>query len=573
MLVLLARLFEGTCGVADLRELAGLCAPWNNFPTDEYNYTVTMSKLRVAMKEATIPRSEWPVWVNGVKSAQNVTSYIQDILNESTRRVLDDEFQYEIDQAMFDMARDPRNTRKRSRDLVERLRVLPIGSYVDGKYYDYTAYALYEDKEDPKTWELRITESDGSPYAKGLRDATMYVVESCKSGKNADKAMCVKRAIERLHVGSTHKNRIPLNDRLEITEAQTKGSGVISIVVIQPGLTVGGERFYSRETLAEAVELFEGAKMFMNHATDQQEYEHPEGDLSRWVAILEKVRLGKGGEIQGSAVIIDPAFKEKVDLLVEQKKLNELKVSINAIGEGAFEEIADVEVFSVKRILAVRSVDFVTEANAGGTSVMESLAYTDDVDLIAGKAFMERRPDIVKLITEAKSETGKDELMNLEERFKAMEDSFKVFKESSEKEVTALTEKLTASEEENKKLKEGAIADVAIAKIKGHIDGLKITDDLKEHLSNRYEKFSDAEHACKCIDEDLKLFAKPVKESAGVKDLGDDDPDEDGTDNDNDNDDDADVKAIVESYTRRFIREGLDKEAATKKAEEMAAIG
>lgn len=568
MLKLLEQLSAGTLVGTGLCTLAEKCAPWHALPVG-YERASVYSKLRIAFKEEGFPRSDWPVWVDGAKSAQNVTSYIQDILNESMRRVLNDELQYEVDQTMFDIARDPHNTRRRSRELVERLRVLPIGTCVDGEYYEYTAYALYGDKEDPTTWEFRIAESDGSPYVQGLHDATVYVIESCRSGENVDKAMRVKCAIERLHIGSTSKNRIPLYDQLEITEAQVKGSGVISIVAIQPGLTVGGERFYSRETLAEAVGLFEGVKMFMNHATEQQEYEQPEGDLSRWVAVLEKVRLGKGGEIRGSAVIIDPAFKEKIDLLVEQKKLSELKVSINAIGEGAFEEIADVEVFAVKRILAVRSVDFVTEANAGGVSVMESLAYTDDVDLIASKEFIERRPDIVKLITEAKSETGKDELMNLEERFKAMEDSFKTFKESSEKETIALTEKLEAAVEENKELKEGAIADVTRAKIKEHIDGLKISDDLKEHLSNRYGKFTDHELACKCVDEDVKLFTKPVKESADVNDLGDDDSDdEEGTDND-----DEDVKAIVESYTRRYIREGMNKEAAMKKAEEMSLIG
>lgn len=141
--------------------------------------------------------------------------------------------------------------------------------------------------------------------------------------------------------------------------------GEINFTVIKPGWSKNN-RYYPADLLKSRANIFEGAKMFVNHATDKESASRPEGDLNNWVANITKVWAEGDGTVKATAKIIDPAFKAKLSLLGESKMLNTMGVSIRAMGESKTGEAEGRKGAVVESLLAARSVDFVTFAGAGG---------------------------------------------------------------------------------------------------------------------------------------------------------------------------------------------------------------
>lgn len=140
--------------------------------------------------------------------------------------------------------------------------------------------------------------------------------------------------------------------------------GELTVTVIRPGTSKNG-RHYSSDLLKKSAPIFEGAKMFADHATDREMKDRPEGSVNNWVATLKDVKAESDGTIRGTAVLIDPAFKSKVETLNEHKLLPQLGVSIRAAGKYADKLHADGSK-AVESLDFARSVDFVTFAGAGG---------------------------------------------------------------------------------------------------------------------------------------------------------------------------------------------------------------
>lgn len=141
--------------------------------------------------------------------------------------------------------------------------------------------------------------------------------------------------------------------------------GEITFTVIKPGWSKNNN-YYSGEMLKKSANIFEGAKMFMNHATDKESAARPEGDLRDWVANITKVWSESDGTLRANAKVIDPQFKEKLSLLGESKMLNSMGVSIRALAQTDKGVAEGRKGKIVESLLAARSVDFVTFAGAGG---------------------------------------------------------------------------------------------------------------------------------------------------------------------------------------------------------------
>lgn len=141
--------------------------------------------------------------------------------------------------------------------------------------------------------------------------------------------------------------------------------GEISFTVIKPGWSKNN-RYYSESLLKKSTNIFEGAKMFMNHATEAQDKQRPEGDLRDWVGNITKVWGESDGTIKATAKVIDPAFKAKLALLGESNMLNTMGVSIRASGEVNMGEAEGKKGKIVEKFTGAKSVDFVTFAGAGG---------------------------------------------------------------------------------------------------------------------------------------------------------------------------------------------------------------
>lgn len=181
--------------------------------------------------------------------------------------------------------------------------------------------------------------------------------------------------------------------------------GELTVTVIKPGLSKNN-RYYSAEMLKKNYKVFEGAKMFADHQSEKEQRERPEGRLNDWVANLGKVWAEADGTVKGKAIVIDPPFKAKLDLLEKNKQLGTMGVSIAALCESYDGQHEGKKAKIIESFVAARSVDFVTFAGAGGQVdtlesawlVLESVDNNNDLDLIDEAAFRQRRPDIIEAI-------------------------------------------------------------------------------------------------------------------------------------------------------------------------------
>lgn len=141
--------------------------------------------------------------------------------------------------------------------------------------------------------------------------------------------------------------------------------GEITFTVIKPGWSKNN-RYYSPTLLKSSANIFEGAKMFADHATDKESSARPEGSVNNWVANITKVWSESDGTVRATAKVIDPQFKAKLGLLGESNLLNTMGVSIRAMGEAKDGEAEGRKGKIIESLKAARSVDFVTFAGAGG---------------------------------------------------------------------------------------------------------------------------------------------------------------------------------------------------------------
>jgi hypothetical protein len=146
--------------------------------------------------------------------------------------------------------------------------------------------------------------------------------------------------------------------------AYDASKGELTVTVIRPG-TSKNNRHYSADLLKKSAGIFEGAKMFADHQTDREMKDRPEGSVNNWVAQLKNVKAESDGTIKGTAVIVDPAFKAKIERLNEAKLLPQMGVSIRAAGKYADQPGPNGSKL-VESLDSARSVDFVTFAGAGG---------------------------------------------------------------------------------------------------------------------------------------------------------------------------------------------------------------
>jgi hypothetical protein len=150
-----------------------------------------------------------------------------------------------------------------------------------------------------------------------------------------------------------------------VEAAYSPEKGEIMVTVIRPGLSKNN-RYYSPDVLRRDHKIFEGAKMFADHATDREVSDRPEGSVHNWVAQLRGVFVESDGTVKGKASIIDPQFKAKLDTLHAQGLLPQMGVSIRAAGAQSLGEFGGKKAKIVESILQAASVDFVTFAGAGG---------------------------------------------------------------------------------------------------------------------------------------------------------------------------------------------------------------
>lgn len=222
---------------------------------------------------------------------------------------------------------------------------------------------------------------------------------------------------------SKESTRTIVQDYVPLTEAEISSKGTASVVVLRPGFNSSKQRYYAHDTIARDYKVFEGAKMYADHPTEQDEKLRPERSIKDWVATLKNVKVNNRNEIIGEAVIVEPWMQEKLTALKDKGLLNEMGISINAIGQATKQTIDGVSTAFIEKIVRARSVDFVTEAGAGGQVEIFESGNDFDVDVISLDTLKERRPDLVITIEEAAKQKTKqeDKHLEIEEKVKTLE--------------------------------------------------------------------------------------------------------------------------------------------------------
>lgn len=297
-------------------------------------------------------------------------------------------------------------------------------------------------------------------------------------------------------------------------EEKSYSDGRLQVRVIEAGVNKGKDRNYGAAMLERDANIFSNSKMFIDHQTKRERNERPEGSVNDWVAVLGEARFDREkNAVVSEATLIDPAFKQKVELLAEQGKLPELGVSIRAYGEGERDENGLVEVTSLVHAM---SVDFVTFPGAGGgVEALESfgeLPEDSDVNLVTVEQLKDKRPDLVKVLL-SESNGGRGTMAKTEQEL--MQDNANLTSQVATLEAAAATHEQTVKEkddelaEEAKKNAIAAAGKILEEKLAEWKDG---PDQTKDRLR---EQFKTAEDPAP-FDEAIKA-EKAYIESLGVK--------------------------------------------------------
>lgn len=177
-----------------------------------------------------------------------------------------------------------------------------------------------------------------------------------------------------------------------------QSTGDLTITVIKPGWSKNN-RYYPVELLKQRANIFEGAKMFADHATEQQDKQRPEGSVKDWVGTITAVKAEADGTIKATANIHDEGFKTNLTNLKKAGNLSQMGVSIRAFGECKQGQAEGKKGPIVESLLRCKSVDFVTFPGAGGqVEAMSEAVDPDDVMLLSLDDLKAKRPDLVKAL-------------------------------------------------------------------------------------------------------------------------------------------------------------------------------
>jgi hypothetical protein len=251
--------------------------------------------------------------------------------------------------------------------------------------------------------------------------------------------------------------------------------------------------------------------MFADHPTEEEEYTRPERSIKDWVAVLTNVAVRDDGALTGDYTVVEPWFEAKLAKLRDAGKLSELGVSIRAVGSASRQEIDGVETDYIERLVAARSVDFVTFPGAGGNVDLFESETEFDVDLIDESTLRKRRPDMVESI-EGKI---KNEI-NLE--VKTVEELNEKIK-SLEEQVANLTkekEELQAAESARVKVE---AKNAAQTKIKEAVEKSGLPEITQKRILARFAEAETADGIETAIS-DEKEYLDTIRESGKPRNMG-----------------------------------------------------
>jgi len=125
----------------------------------------------------------------------------------------------------------------------------------------------------------------------------------------------------------------------------------VRVVLNRAGTNPLKRRHYPVHTIEEAAPLFKGIKMYLNHATKQDELSRPEGDVKNWASTIQESWHEEGKAMADVHIhdnwlwesMQDPVFRGNIGL------------SINSKGMGYIGKIDSVDMQIIEKIVAPKS--------------------------------------------------------------------------------------------------------------------------------------------------------------------------------------------------------------------------
>ncbi|HRT66989.1 MAG TPA: hypothetical protein P5540_19445 [Candidatus Hydrogenedentes bacterium] len=445
-----------------------------------------------------------------------------------------------------------------------------------GHRYPAAAFAYAGDNVPVENWKLRLWE-----HGKGLDAET--VIEAARnlpnSGLSKDARLQARAKIRSALVKcgvpvERWPETIPGTVNASVTEsAVLEGCDTgktAEVVVIRPGFNSSRKRFYTKEALESAIPMFDGVKMYIDHQTDKEDAERPEGSLLRLGGVLRNVRMRESdGAIVGTAHIVHDGLRQMLVNLSESNLLGTIGVSINAIAAMSRRTIDGVHTFVVESIRKVRSVDFVTEPGAGGEVLVCESA--DALEALDRETLEALRPDLVEQIAgQPYEETDTmDELAQVKSELESLRASY----DSLRAENTALAaerdaykakiEEFAAKALEQEKAAKVAEAAAQIQKI---LAESKLPDAAKTRISKRFENAESVDGVKEAVEEERE-YLKSAGIPGVVKECGGTVPA-----NSPDNSGQKSIESLKESFVASFMSRGKPRDEAIRLAE-IAARG
>lgn len=184
------------------------------------------------------------------------------------------------------------------------------------------------------------------------------------------------------------------------------------ITPIRPGFgNPRDKRYYPLDTVREAVanDVFKGRKMYANHPTKHEEAARPERDVRDWVGVIrETVWDANRGVPRARVQVVDDAVYAKWKAAPDQ-------VAFSVLGKGKARSgrVGDRDAQIVESIARINSVDWVTEAGAGGSIDFAEADYDEEFEMadiakMTPAQLREAAPELYAAIREAEDDE-KDE--------------------------------------------------------------------------------------------------------------------------------------------------------------------
>lgn len=243
---------------------------------------------------------------------------------------------------------------------------------------------------------------------------------------------------------------------IPLVEKAVKRDGQAEIKIIQPGW--GSSGHYSREMLErDGPKVFKkGLKMFWDHATASEEAERPEGSLNRLAGELTSAARWQENGAQGPGLYAHAKIFEGFQSAVDQLAPH-IGVSIRALGQAKQGEAEGRRGPLIEKLVAARSVDFVTEPGAGGA--------------------------IVQLFESARSGPREDAPMELTEA--KVQEMIAAATTPLQESLTATQAKLSTAETDNARLREGLLMRDARDYVVGALNATNFLESTKVRLIER----------------------------------------------------------------------------------------